>query len=847
MTEKALSLYTLAKYANQELLLESLLQAKGSYQSLFLERYKKRKRALKIKVIGTKILYSIIFGLLPVLLILTYLEIIRNLDLYPFSSENIILTGVVFFGLYFVLQFFNFFLMGLLESSMVMSGIIFSWFETLPIPRERLKKLAYITIFRSFDIPIIFIVFGFPITMLIQTQNLLAFFISLGISSVNIIFSFDLLILFGERLHRVLYSNKTSPKKALAVRLFNIFSYMAVILGTIYIIQWVFASINQIFGAIIFFEQPLLLNIILSTLPYPFNPSYILSIAITPSQITPNLLVSTTVGLGLFILITYVIHKKTSKILTKVTNASSMEIQSSPIKEEIQVKVKTRAPVSAFLHKDLSVASHDVKVFLSLVMPTILSCIFTFSFNFGITFSPISLTRDIVIYSFGIILFCPIIASMLVYAISSIDLSGETILAALPIVQRERVKAKLIIMIVLQSLALFSPPFIFLLTPKFSIFFIATLIMAPFVLIFLILTYELKIYYFNKFGKRYVIGDINPQKRLFKWTLIICIQYVIDFWILSFVLIFFIFQLISTMTVFFVIVNIILILVVDLTLNKMFPFIKEKKKLEPVKNAKPTFFSRHKWISLIVISVLYFINLTLSILILIILVYSYFIPYYGYDIINLIGVMLFNLSLIPLFFIIIPKVLGLPYGRQRIKQYLNGVKANWLKQILKILLWVILGFVIITIIGVGANLIFSASPIFLISIESLLFLLTLNFSIYFWNELFFRGLILTMFLRTIKKFYAILLNAFVVTVFNYIIVMFSPLGFMYFDLFILFPMIFYFTIIFITHTFLAYLCVKTNTILPGIIIQAIMSVIAIPGITPLFSFFPFYYIYPFHI
>ncbi|MFW9972173.1 MAG: hypothetical protein ACFFDF_18445, partial [Candidatus Odinarchaeota archaeon] len=175
MTEKTLSLYTIAKYANQELLLESLLQAKGSYQSLFLERYKKRKRALKIKVIATKILYSIIFGLLPVLLILTYLEIIQNLDLYPYSSENIILTGVVFFGLYFVLQFFNFFLMGILESSMVMSGIIFSWFETLPIPRERLKKLAYFTIFRAFDIPIIFIVFGFPITLLIQTQNILVF------------------------------------------------------------------------------------------------------------------------------------------------------------------------------------------------------------------------------------------------------------------------------------------------------------------------------------------------------------------------------------------------------------------------------------------------------------------------------------------------------------------------------------------------------------------------------------------------------------------------------------------------------------------------------------------------
>ena len=104
MTEKSLSLYTIAKYANRELLLESLLQAKGSYQSLFLERYKKRRRTFKVKVIATKLLYSVIFGILPILLILTYLEIIQSLNLYPLSMENTTLTGIIFFGLYFVLK-----------------------------------------------------------------------------------------------------------------------------------------------------------------------------------------------------------------------------------------------------------------------------------------------------------------------------------------------------------------------------------------------------------------------------------------------------------------------------------------------------------------------------------------------------------------------------------------------------------------------------------------------------------------------------------------------------------------------------------------------------------------------
>ena len=329
ISENGLSLYAIAKITNRELLLESLLQSKGSYQSSFLEKYEKTQRTFRFKVIATKILYSIIFGILPIILIFTYLEVIESLTRYPDLTENIILSGIIFFGLYFVLQFFNFFLMGLLESSMVMSGLLFSWIETLPISRKRLKRLAYLTIFRTFDIPIILIVLGFPITILIQTQNILFFFVSLCISIINMIFSFDLLIILGARLNRVLYS---SPKKALRIRILNILSYIAVILGSIYIIQWVLGSINEIFVSILFYEQATITNIILSSIPYPFNPSYLLSLVITPSQISLNLWISTFVGFGLFILITYLIHRKTSKILSQITTSNLNNFQKIYVK-----------------------------------------------------------------------------------------------------------------------------------------------------------------------------------------------------------------------------------------------------------------------------------------------------------------------------------------------------------------------------------------------------------------------------------------------------------------------------------------------------------------------------------
>ena len=817
MTAKSLSLYAIAKYANQELLLESLLQAKGSFQSLFLEKYRKRQRTLKIKVIATKILYSVIFGILPVMLIFTYIEIIQSVDLYPFSPDNIIFTGVIFFGLYFILQFFNFFLMGILESSMVMSGLIFSWFETLPIPREKLRRLAYLTIFRTFDIPIICIIFAFPITMLIQTQNILIFFVSLGISFVNILFSFDLLILFGERLHRVLYSNKTSPKKALLVRLINILSYIAVILGTIYIIQWVFGSIEYVFGTMILFPHAQLLNIIFSTLPYPFNPSYILSLAITPTLLSVNLWISTFVGLGLFIIITYVVHMKTSKTLFKITNYSSLNSRQVYQKEEIEIKIKIRTSIGAFLRKDLAVASHDIKVFLSLIMPIILACIFTFSFNIGLVSSPIIFERDVIIYCLGILLFCPIISSMLVYGISYIDLSGETVLAGLPIIPRDRVKAKLILMIILQTIALISPSLMYLFTPKFSSFFFATIIMAPFVWIFLLLTYELKIYFFNKFGKRYVIGDINPEKRIVKWALIICVQYVINFWITSFVLIFFISQLTSIIVTFYIIITIVSALFSILVLNKMFPIVREKR-FKAVKHETLKVQPRYTWIRIGLLIIVYFFNLFIANNIL-----NFFlglsIPVFN-DFVTLGGYILYNLSFIPLFFILIPRVFGLPYGKQPIDEYLSNIKLGWLKKLLKIVFWVMIGVLItialIFIVNIP-NLPYIGS---FISIDASFLYLILNSSIIFRQELLYRGIILTVFLTKRRKFVAIILNALLVSGLYMVPQFISYLPYTLYINPVQF-LIGYFAMIFI-EGLIAYLFVKTNSILPGVLMQIIL-------------------------
>lgn len=460
MSEKKLSLLSIAKYTNKELYLESLLQSKGIYQLRILERYKKKQRILKIKVIISKIIYALIFGILPIMPSLTFIRIVDNLLDLNVSVEKIILIGSIIFTLYFSLQFFNFFLMGLLESGKIMSGRIFRWFETLPISRDKLRKLTYLTILRTFDIPIIVIISAFPITMLVLTQNIIIFFVSLGVSLLNFIFCFDIIILFGERLNRILDFNEISSKKGFAIQLFHILSYVIVILGGVYMIQWILISLDEVIQLIIKIKDLSIINTVLSILPYPFNPSYLISFVITNKQIPILLWINIFIGLGLFITLTWWIHSKASKSLERITYSKFKEIKrekrSTLFKDEIQVDIKTRSPIMAYLRKDLSIASRDLKTFLTMIMPIIFSCIFTFSFSFISIGETVIIERDLFLNLISILMFNPVISSMLVFGILSIQISGESVLASLPINHRDQAKAKLILLICFKLLLFFA-------------------------------------------------------------------------------------------------------------------------------------------------------------------------------------------------------------------------------------------------------------------------------------------------------------------------------------------------------------------------------------------------------
>jgi membrane protease YdiL (CAAX protease family) len=183
----------------------------------------------------------------------------------------------------------------------------------------------------------------------------------------------------------------------------------------------------------------------------------------------------------------------------------------------------------------------------------------------------------------------------------------------------------------------------------------------------------------------------------------------------------------------------------------------------------------------------------------------------------------------------IPRILGLPNGKQLLNQYLVSVKVNWLKPLLKILGWVSLGILLFYGISTTTtNLIYQIHE-FLIYFDFELLSFIMNSSILFWQELLFRGIILTMLLKKRKNLAAILINAGLYVVFLLI----TQISLMLFDPYIpieiiinslIMPLI----LVFFNQMVLAFLFIKTQNILPGIILQILTMYIYFPGTLPFY-------------
>ena len=868
MEQEGLSSYNLAKYVSRELLVEELVLSKGGAKAYYLDKYVHHPFRLKLKVISTKLFFAITFGIIPVLPLLTYYEIVRLISQGSASIESVYFIGGILFSLYFSLQFLSFFIMGMLDTAMITSGKILEWFETLPISKKKYLRVVYLTLFRSYDLPIIVLVFAFPITMLIGSQDIVFFLVCLGISFVNMVLSFSILLLFGERINRILDINDRSSKRTVIIRLINILSYIFIIICSYVLIQWFLNSIETFYNLFTASEYQSIINVILSFIPFPLNSSFLITLLIAPNQASLQLWIGTLIGFALLIIITYGISRKAFKAIARISisklKATNIIKAAKSSNLEVKVYVKPSGPFVAHLRKDLRIITRDLKVFMSIIMPIMLSFIFIVVFGIKDIGTISLIDRGFFQNLIGILTFNPILSGLIVYGLMNVDNLGESVIAALPLIPRNQAKPKLLLIYIIQTCATLLPSLLYLNSPNFGAIFINFLFTLPFVWLFLLIIFILRINFFGKKrAKFYVLEDHNPENRMYKWTLIIAVPYILFFWIISFGINFLYHRDIDGMMVLLGAVLILGFFISFLIFNIMLPvyqkdpltkwtdfnkgFFSKEKTLK--KKIIPTVFSKHIWFSILILLIINFflfflISFVIGILYSMINLYPYYLRQLPNEDLKIV-MQLILVILIPnllygfIWLYIIPKYVGVPYGKQTFKQYLDCTGLSWLKTLffrkyIKTILFAITSIFIIYFI---TQAILGVSSLNLSNLMMIFSLFTF-FTFCFWQEVLHRGIILTMLVGKYSQLWALSLQTFITIIFK-IFIFIVPI-FPYTTPGVLPPSYIPLVILdLICSSFisliLGYIYLKTRSLLPGVI-----SIFILTFFLPISFFIPFF-------
>lgn len=577
MKTKKLSIYFITKHISYELLLEEQLQSKAENTKL-LESLSKKRNALKIKFISNKIINSIIFAIQPIFLLMAYLNLNLNISV-NFDPPTRLFIEAINFHFFFIVQFFNFFLVGLFNLTNIMSGDTYDWVKTLPFSRKDLKKLVFYSIYHNLNLPILTNTFAFPVIMLIATQNFFVFLISIGLSIMNMIFSLAITIILGEKIAKFMKRHGQKSRKPLFIQLLNSFSYALIIFGGIFVIEVVLNLLIPFLSNLPDLQFSRFYNLILFLIPFPINASYIILIFTSIPQMHLISWLNLLYGFGLYLIAIYFLVRKSFKSLGAVLSFKYKDKgdDNDRFDDKYQVKIHTASHSKAFIRKDLLIASRDLQTAMYFIMPIINSFTFMFFFNLSLFGVIGSIGIDVFFYNWLVILgISPFLSGTIVYTILNIDKNGKTIIDTLPIIRRDQARSKIFIIILIQTLALIIPNLIYIFHPKFIDLFLASLSALPLVLIFSITTFLLRIHFFGKKKYYYSLDEILPTNKTGKWTLILAINFLI--YLLSIAVSYYLFYIFNFLVFVFNIIFLSLILSLSLKRNFDRCFPKKKKR-----------------------------------------------------------------------------------------------------------------------------------------------------------------------------------------------------------------------------------------------------------------------------
>ncbi len=824
--KKKKSLYSLAKYPTYEILMEGQMASAGAHQAKFIEKLKKNKNYIKNQSIALKTAFSVLFLFLPLLPLVIYFQITENIG--TISINTMFFVSSFLFMIFFGMVLMYMLMFGMISTGSFMSGNAFKWLQTLPFSKKKLKKIGFMTVFRSLDYPLIILIMGFPIIMVIATQDIFMFFICLLVSIVNVILSFSILVIVGEKMSILFSESKAKSKNVNLIRTITMLGYFIIIFGTSFLFSWGISAIESLLTIFATNEPPFILIVILSLIPFLFAPAFLVSLNTLQAQVNPILILTTLTGFALSIILTWLIFRFAQKALR---SAISSEVKTVKVeKREIHFELKPTSPIKAYIRKDLVSSTRDIQSFMFIFFPIFYPLIMILSIVGLFNEMTISIEAILMIWSIILMLYL-VIPIMLIVGFLNIEESGSSTLASLPLLPRDQAKAKIYLMLALQGISLLITSVVLALILQSILPIILLLITLPIAWILLLFIFVLKIKFFGQMKYKYIIEELHKENKILKWIAMIfsCIGLYLTILIIGNILIYF-----FGITVGIIVLGVIGILGLALMVfifNKMFP------KGQKVANYKTGGFLRNNPIlGGIVLTLLYTFFLYLAGFAegLVLLPFINILTLNDYTFLLFLDFFFQFGFLAVLLFLIVPKGLKLPDLTYSLKDYTEIIHLRPSKPIIRNILVGVGSFIIFSIVVlIGAitlgHYVFDPRILFgnpeptgvgFGGLGWFLFIIMLIPGI--WEEIAYRGVLIPM---LVKKYHirtsliissAIFGFAHTFNIISYILIGLDPLSAL---------ISVSFQVIYATFLGLAfgYLYIKTKTLLPSIILHFLIN------------------------
>jgi len=398
----------------------------------------------------------------------------------------------------------------------VLSEECYNWLQTFPLSREDIQKIIFFSLFRGIRWVFLTGLIVLPLSVAIFTKSVLLTILALGISSLNIFFSFAALVGVGIRLKKMFEFKGQESKAQTFVRIGMFVGYMVLIMAIVLGIQFLIPRIGEILNSSPAFATEFL-NQYLPVIPFPFSGAYLLSALSLEYSIPQTMIGTLTVGLILYVYFAYKLFNNTKKKLFQVM--SGKETDDTPVHKTTidEIEVDVVSSTDAYVRKNKNMAKRDMQLVIFNIIPFVYAVMSIFMGE-----------NDESIFMM-VALYVLISGNLLVVGMLNANNTGASIQASLPSDPRHQVKAIMKwISVVLLAAYLFTNVFLLDRDIKFlgkkvlfDLYFIALGIVVS------LLMLELKVYFFGKLNYKYVLEEVSIEKKVMKWIGIFVVNMII--------------------------------------------------------------------------------------------------------------------------------------------------------------------------------------------------------------------------------------------------------------------------------------------------------------------------------